>query len=80
MTDNFNLKIFSSIVNRVIKETRDKNSDDANTWIQLRTQWAEHYRNEIPNELIERRNQLLMAVRFTECFQTLFWIESLGLG
>jgi len=80
MTDNFNLKIFNSIANQVTKETRDKNRDDADTWRQLRKQWADHYRNEVPDELIERRNQLLMAVRFTECFQTLFWIESLALG
>jgi hypothetical protein len=80
MTDNFNLTIFSPIVNQVTRETCDKNRDDADTWRQLRTQWADHYKNEIPDELLERRNQLLMAVRFTECFQTLFWIESLALG
>ena len=80
MTKDSNLLLFESATSQVAEVTCNTSSSYVDTWQRLREQWLEHYSNDIPNELIQKRNQLLIAVRFTECFQTLCWIESLALG
>ncbi len=65
---------FKQAIEDVIKETEEKQIEKIETWTHLRDSWIHHY-NTIPSKIIENRTKILMAVRFTECFQSLFWIE-----
>lgn len=65
---------------KVIREiTIQERSESTSTWERLRNEWIAHY-DTIPIELIRQRERLLMAVRFTEAFQGLLWIEFLSLS
>ena len=75
-----NYEVFLSIAAQVKEETLRECESKVNTWELLREKWISHYTNEIPSILIEKRKRLLMAVRFTECYQTISWIEFLSLS
>src|SRR4030042_5086852 len=79
MADDY-FQIFLSTATQVKEETIQKCGNRINTWVNLREQWINHYKDEIPLLLKEKRNELLMAVRFTECYQTISWIEFLALS
>jgi hypothetical protein len=67
---------FLSTTEDVYQETIRNESERTNLWSKLREMWIEHY-FEIPEELIEQRTNLLIAVSYTETFQSLLWIEHL---
>lgn len=79
MSDDYR-QHFLSIANQVKNETVQECGNRINTWAILREQWINHYEDKIPLPLKEKRSQLLMAVRFTECYQTISWIEFLALS
>jgi hypothetical protein len=79
MADDY-FQLFLSTASQVNKETIQECENRINTWVNLRKQWINHYKDEIPLLLKEKRNELLMAVRFTECYQTISWIEFLALS
>lgn len=78
MSDNY--EFFLSTAAQVKEETFRECKDRVNTWELLRDKWTSHYTKDIPSILKEKRNSLLMAVRFTECYQTISWIEILSLS
>jgi hypothetical protein len=69
-------KKFLSMAKKVHQKTIREKGSRNNLWFDLREKWINHYK-EIPPEVIEQRTRLLMAVSYTECFQSLFWIENL---
>ncbi len=69
---------FRSAMETVMKETTKNEGNLVKTWVNLRKSWMKHYR-QIPEKMIRNRTNLLMAVRFTECYQSLVWIEWLAL-
>ncbi|MFC1819486.1 hypothetical protein ACFLZG_00170 [Thermodesulfobacteriota bacterium] len=79
MADDY-FQLFLSTATQVKEETIQECENRINTWVNLREKWRNHYNDEIPLLLKEKRNELLMAVRFTECYQTISWIEFLALS
>lgn len=74
------MKDFLLITQSVQQKTFDEEGNRTESWKKLREQWIEHYKTEIPHSLIQKRDQLLMAVRFTECFQVICWNEWLAIS
>lgn len=75
-----NHEVFLSTAAQVKEVTLRECKDQIYTWELLREDWINHYTNKIPSILIEKRNSLLMAVRFTECYQAISWLEFLSLS
>lgn len=70
---------FVEEMKKIRRITYQENRKAANVWKELREDWFEHYET-IPEEVMRQKNQLLMAVRFTEAFQGLLWIEFLSVS
>lgn len=73
-----NMRDFYYAMEEVNQRTNRMKKTQVETWKHLRQRWIKHY-GEIPEALIRQRTELLIAIRYTECFQTYYWIEWLVL-
>jgi hypothetical protein len=71
-------QVFLESMHKVSNESSDKNDTIELRWKEIREFWTDHYAK-IPDELIRQRTRLLMAIRYTECLQSIFWIEWLSM-
>lgn len=67
---------FIKKMEEIRQKTIQEQGESTRTWEKLRDEWIAHYES-IPMELIRQRENLLMAVRFTEAFQGLLWVQFL---
>jgi hypothetical protein len=72
------LKEFLDSIENIRKQSFDSQEHFETNWGKVRKLWSDHY-SQIPDELINQRARLLMAVRYTECLQGIQWIEWLAM-
>ncbi|MFW9890366.1 MAG: hypothetical protein ACFFER_19475 [Candidatus Thorarchaeota archaeon] len=68
------LQEFQESIENIRKKSFDSQGLIKTNWGTIRQLWSSHY-SQIPDDLINQRTRLLIAVRYTECLQSILWIE-----